>query len=94
MGEKISLKYVDKNKIEKEIQLEVTGITNSSFQDFIVSSNIEKEIYDNMDLSDKDIIAISFTVKDFAKTPQVEKIIILIIYNTWSWVSGFSSNFI
>lgn len=74
IGEKIMLEYLDKNESTKEIQLEVTGVTNSSYQDFIVSSNIEKDIYKDMGLSDDDATAISFTVKDFEKIPQVEKI--------------------
>lgn len=73
IGEKIMLEYLDKNESTKEIQLEVTGVTNSSYQDFIVSSNIEKDIYKDMGLSDDDATAISFTVKDFEKIPQVEK---------------------
>ena len=66
-------KYIDKNEIEKEITLKVKGVTNSSYQDFIISSDIEKEIYRDMGLSDQEITAISFTVSDFEKTPEIEK---------------------
>lgn len=73
IGKKILFKYIDKNEIEKEITLKVKGVTNSSYQDFIISSDIEKEIYRDMGLSDQEITAISFTVSDFEKTPEIEK---------------------
>ena len=66
-------KYIDKNEIDKEITLKGKGVTNSSYQDFIISSDIEKEIYRDMGLSDQEITAISFTVSDFEKTPEIEK---------------------
>ena len=88
-------KYIDKNEIEKEITLKVKGVTNSSYQDFIISSDIEKEIYRDMGLSDQEITAISFTVSLFRYFFKFNEVIyVFIIYSCCSWVSGFISNFI
>ncbi|EGT3616715.1 ATP-binding cassette domain-containing protein [Clostridium perfringens] len=73
LGENIELQYKDNSGELKEVKLKVTGITNSSYQDFVVNSNIEKDIYTNINLKEENVEAISFSATNFEDVPEVEK---------------------
>ena len=61
----ITLTYQDSQGKEFYATVKVCGITNSIFQDFIISSDNEKEIYSNLRYVSENAKMISYTVKDF-----------------------------
>ncbi|MGL5479388.1 MAG: ATP-binding cassette domain-containing protein [Clostridium sp.] len=73
LGKMISLKYLDKSGKTNEISLKVIGLTNSIYQDFVLSSNVEKEIYDNYVKNGAKRKAIYFEIKDFEKIPEISE---------------------
>ena len=58
VGREISLKYGDKT-----YSLKVSGIYNAGYDDFIVSSDIERKLYETLDRQEN--YSISYDVKDF-----------------------------
>lgn len=73
IGKDLILQFKDKDNIPKEISLTVTGITNSSYQDFILSPNIEKLIYETIGFESDQATSISFNIKDFDNIPNIHK---------------------
>lgn len=73
IGKEVTLKYKDKNENEKGVELRVSGITNSQYQDFILSSNVEKELYKNIEKDESKNKFISFNIKDFEDISEIEK---------------------
>ena len=65
LGEDITLTYKDSDGKEFSTTVKVCGITNSIFQDFIISSDNEKEIYSNLGYATENAKMIAYTVKDF-----------------------------
>ena len=65
LGKDITLTYQDSKGQEFSVVVKVCGITNSVFQDFIISSDNEKEIYSNLLYASENAKIISYTVKDF-----------------------------
>lgn len=64
IGKELNLKYGG-----VEYKLTISGIFNSGYDDFFVSSDIEKEFYKGMD--EKDSYSISYDVKNFEEIPLV-----------------------
>lgn len=73
IGKEITLKYKDKNGEEKRVKLKVSGITNSQYQDFILSSNVEKEIYENIEKDESKNRFIVFNIKEFEEISEIDK---------------------
>ncbi len=73
LGKEINIKYKDKMGKTKEIKLKVSGLTNSKYQDFILSSDIEKEVYENYVKDGDKVKAIYFEISDFSKIPEIHK---------------------
>lgn len=64
IGKDLNLKYGG-----VEYKLTISGIFNSGYDDFFVSSDIEKEFYKGMD--EEDSYSISYDVKNFEEIPLV-----------------------
>lgn len=64
IGKELNLKYGG-----VEYKLTISGIFNSGYDDFFVSSDIEKEFYNGMD--EEDSYSISYDVKNFEEIPLV-----------------------
>lgn len=64
IGKELNLKYAG-----VEYKLTISGIFNSGYDDFFVSSDIEKEFYNGMD--EEDSYSISYDVKNFEEIPLV-----------------------
>lgn len=73
IGKEVVLEYINSKGESEEVTVTVSGLTNSSYQDFILSDDLEKKIYENASIDKENPTAISFTVKDFEKIPTVEK---------------------
>ena len=72
IGQKITLEYNNSKDELKEVELTVSGLTNSKYQDFVLSSDVEKEVYKNSKIDKENPTAISFEVKEFEKIPEVD----------------------
>lgn len=66
IGKDLTFTYLNKN-----YTLTVTGIYNASYDDFVISSKIEKQLYEDTD--DKTMYAISYDVVNFEEIPQVHQ---------------------
>lgn len=73
IGREVVFEYINKDGKSEEVKVTVSGLTNSIYQDFILSDDLERKIYENAQIDKDNPTAISFTVKDFEKIPDVEK---------------------
>lgn len=73
LDKEIVLQYIDKDGTMKEEKLRVCGLTNSQYQDFIVSSNSEQEIYSNANIDKEKPTSVSFKIKNFEEISKVDK---------------------
>ena len=73
IGREVIFEYINKDGESEEVKVTVSGLTNSIYQDFILSDDLERKIYENAQIDKENPTAISFTVKDFEKIPDVEK---------------------
>jgi len=73
IGKEVVFEYINSEGKSEEVTVTVSGLTNSQYQDFILSDDLENKIYENAKIDKKNPTAISFTVKDFEKIPQVDK---------------------
>lgn len=73
IGKEVVFEYINKDDKSEKITVTVSGLTNSQYQDFILSDDLEKKIYENSKIDKENPTAISFTVKDFEKIPEVDK---------------------
>lgn len=71
VDEDLVLEYKDSLNNTKEVKLKITGITNNTSQNFILSSNIEKRIYKEKDVSKETFKSIRFEVQDFNNIPEI-----------------------
>ncbi|SFB36581.1 ATP-binding cassette domain-containing protein [Clostridium frigidicarnis] len=71
VGKYIDFEYVNKDGETEIIKLKVTGISNDNYDNFTLSSGIEKKIYKNTNT--KEASALSFNIKDFNEIPSVDK---------------------
>lgn len=72
IGKKVVLKITNKDGNIEEVTLTVSGLTNSQYQDFILSTDTEKEIYDIAKVDKENPAAISFYIKYFDDIPVVD----------------------
>lgn len=73
IGKEVVFEYINSNGESEEITVTVSGLTNSQYQDFILSDDLEKKIYENTKIDKENPTAISVTIKDFEKIPEVDK---------------------
>ncbi|MGL5753119.1 MAG: ATP-binding cassette domain-containing protein [Paraclostridium sp.] len=72
IGKEIVLQYKDKDLNNKTVTLTVSGLSNSQYQDFILSQDVEQKIYKDSIKEDKPT-AISFTMEKFEDIPIIDK---------------------
>lgn len=73
IGKEVVFEYINGDGKSEEVTVTVSGLTNSKYQDFILSNDLEKKIYENIRIDKENPTAISFTVKDFEKISEVDK---------------------
>ncbi|MBU3137773.1 ATP-binding cassette domain-containing protein [Clostridium gasigenes] len=73
IGEKISLEYTNKTGEVEKIELTVSGLSNSQYQDFIVSTDVEKHIYSRYNIDKENPAAVSFDMKNFDDIVSIDK---------------------
>lgn len=73
IGKKVILKIAKADGNVEEITLTVSGLTNSQYQDFVLSTDVEKEVYDIAKVDKENPTAISFDIKEFDNIPVVDK---------------------
>ena len=73
IGKEIVLQYKNTLGNSEEIKLKVTGLTNSQYQDYILDSETEKEIYEKINIDKENPTAVSFTVKKFEEISSIDK---------------------
>lgn len=73
VGKKIALEYKNKSGESESVELTVSGLTNSQYQDFIVSTDIEKDIYTKYNIDEENPAAISFDINNFEEIISVDK---------------------
>jgi ABC-type lipoprotein export system ATPase subunit len=73
IGKEVVFEYINGDGKSEEVTVTVSGLTNSQYQDFILSDDLEKKIYENTKIDKENPTAISFTVKDFEKISEVDK---------------------
>ena len=73
IGKEVVFEYINGDGKSEKINVVVSGLTNSQYQDFILSDDLEKKIYENTTIDKENPTAISFTVKDFEKIPEVDR---------------------
>lgn len=73
IGKEVKLEYVNSDGKSEEVTVTVSGLTNSKYQDFILSDDLENRIYDKAKIDKENPTAISFKIKDFEKIPEVDK---------------------
>lgn len=73
IGEKIYLEYTNKSGESDKIELTVSGLSNSQYQDFIVSTDVEKHIYSRYSVDEKNPVAISFDMRNFDDIVSIDK---------------------
>lgn len=73
IGKEVIFEYINSDGTSEEVKVTVSGLTNSQYQDFILSDDLENKIYENAKIDKEEPTAISFNVKDFEKISQVDK---------------------
>lgn len=73
VGKDFTVEYIDRNGKVQAKTLRVSGIATFDYDDFVVSTKVEKEMYENSPIEDP--TAISFNFKDFNEIPAMEKVI-------------------
>lgn len=73
IGKEVVFEYITSDGKSEEVKVTVSGLTNSQYQDFILSDDLENKIYENAEIDKENQAAISFNVKDFEKIPQVDR---------------------
>lgn len=73
IGKKVIFKITKADGNVEEMTLTVSGLTNSQYQDFILSTDVEKEVYDMAKVDKENPAAISFDIKGFDNIPVVDE---------------------
>ncbi|MGL5352709.1 MAG: ABC transporter permease, partial [Clostridium sp.] len=73
IGKKIFLEYTNKNGVIEKIELTVSGLSNSQYQDFILSTDVEKHIYSRYSIDKENPAAVSFDMKNFDDIVSIDK---------------------
>ncbi|WP_155590920.1 ABC transporter ATP-binding protein/permease [Lysinibacillus cavernae] len=94
VGERMALSYVNKMGKKVTIELTIAGITDTQYDDFIVSASVEKDMYKNTTINNA--TSISFDVKGFNEIPKVQKLLIdkqVAVYTNYKQVENFNQAF-
>ena len=73
INKSITVTYVNKQGGNEELELRISGITNLDYDDFTLSTYIEKNIYKNINIGEPSGVA--FYIKDFNDIPKVHNVL-------------------
>ncbi|PEA55747.1 macrolide ABC transporter ATP-binding protein/permease [Bacillus pseudomycoides] len=94
VGKKMVVSYIGKNGENKEIQLTVSGISDTKYDDFILSSSVEKDMYRHSNVDEA--VSISFDIKGFNEIPKVQNLLSkkqIAVYTNYKQVENFNKTF-
>ena len=73
VGKYVDFEYFDKEGQKHKIKMKVSGISNDTFDNFTMSTKLEKKIY--KEVARGEASAIAFSVKDFEDIPKIHRLL-------------------
>lgn len=71
IGEYVDFEYMNKGGKAQSVKLRVSGISNDQYDNFTLSTNIEKKIYENSNIQDP--VVLTFHIISFNDIPQIDQ---------------------
>lgn len=73
VGKYVDFEYFDKEGQKHKIKMKVSGISNDTFDNFTMSTKLEKKIY--KEVAKGEASAVAFSVKNFEDIPKVHRLL-------------------
>lgn len=73
VGKYVDFEYFDKEGQKHKIKMKVSGISNDTFDNFTMSTKLEKKIY--KEVAKGEASAIAFSVKNFEDIPKIHRLL-------------------
>lgn len=73
VGKYVNFEYFDKEGQKHKIKMKVSGISNDTFDNFTMSTKLEKKIY--KEVAKGEASAIAFSVKNFEDIPKIHRLL-------------------
>lgn len=73
VGKHVDFEYFDKEGQKHKIKMKVSGISNDTFDNFTMSTKLEKKIY--KEVARGEASAIAFSVKNFEDIPKIHRLL-------------------
>lgn len=73
VGKYVDFEYFDKEEQKHKIKMKVSGISNDTFDNFTMSTKLEKKIY--KEVARGEASAIAFSVKNFEDIPKIHRLL-------------------
>ncbi|EOS8016415.1 ATP-binding cassette domain-containing protein [Enterococcus hirae] len=73
VGKYVDFEYFDKEGQKHKIKMKVSGISNDTFDNFTMSTKLEKKIYKEVAKGEASVIA--FSVKNFEDIPKIHRLL-------------------
>ncbi|WP_275066217.1 ATP-binding cassette domain-containing protein [Enterococcus hirae] len=73
VGKHVDFEYFDKEGQKHKIKMKVSGISNDTFDNFTMSTKLEKKIY--KEVAKGEASAIAFSVKNFEDIPKIHRLL-------------------
>lgn len=73
VGKYVDFEYFDKEGQKHKIKMKVSGISNDTFDNFTMSTKLEKKIY--KEIARGEASAIAFSVKNFEDIPKIHRLL-------------------
>ncbi|MEB7405892.1 ATP-binding cassette domain-containing protein [Enterococcus hirae] len=73
VGKYVDFEYFDKEGQKHKIKMKVSGISNDTFDNFTMSTKLEKKIY--KEVARGEASAIAFSVKNFEDIPEIHRLL-------------------
>lgn len=73
VGKYVDFEYFDKEGQKHKIKMKVSGISNDTFDNFTMSTKLEKKIY--KEVAKGEASAIAFSVKNFEEIPKIHRLL-------------------
>lgn len=73
VGKYVDFEYFDKEGQKHKIKMKVSGISNDTFDNFTMSTKLEKKIY--KEVAKGEAFAIAFSVKNFEDIPKIHRLL-------------------
>lgn len=82
VGKYVDFEYFDKEGQKHKIKMKVSGISNDTFDNFTMSTKLEKKIY--KEVAKGEASAIAFSVKNFEDIPKIHRLLKSKGYNIYT----------